>query len=134
LYTYARPFYCGFSRSAACVRSSFMLNCSASNLTVVKEEGGEREKSEEKNSESSKFANVSDFHDFFLSSMLKWRLLVISRKHADRHQHFFPFLLLFSRRVNPFKFCISAPCHCRFSCLFPSELSTVRFSLSLIFR
>lgn len=42
----------------------------------------------------------------------------------------FSFCFFFYRCINSFKFCISAPCHCRFSCLFLSELSTVRFSLS----
>ncbi len=74
------PFHCGFSRSNACVRSSFMLNCSARNLAMVKA----REKSEsticlsellkkkeitriEKDSE---LESISDFHAFSLSLSL----------------------------------------------------------------
>lgn len=96
------------SRSTACVRSSFMLNYSARNLTVVKTRRRERERRRKSTillwefwkkitriGKCSKFANISDFHAFFLSSMLKWRLLLISRKHADRYQHFFFFSLAF---------------------------------------
>jgi hypothetical protein len=91
-------FYCHFSRSAACVRSVFMLNYSARNSTVVKERARKHNlvvrilKKITRIGKDSEFANISDFHAFFLPSMLKWRLLVISRKHADRHQHFFLFL------------------------------------------